>query len=111
MNYFLTPVIAIAIAIIGLILFRKWKILDKPGNDLKNTRKPVPTIQGIFVYIGFFAIVGILFSQYLHNNLFLGLLYGSLPIVIVELIEELSYIDIIKVKIHPLLRLLAHILG
>ncbi|NCO98053.1 hypothetical protein GW864_02655 [bacterium] len=71
MNYFLTPIIAIVIAIIGLVLFKKLKVLDKPGNDLKNTRKPVPTIQGIFVYIGFFAIIAILFPQYLHNNLFL----------------------------------------
>lgn len=111
MNYFLTPVIAIIIAIGGLLLFKKLKVLDKPGNDLKNTRKPVPTIQGIFVYIAFFAIIAILFPQYLHNNLFLGLLCGSLPIVIVELIEELSYIDIIKIKVHPILRLLAHITG
>jgi len=96
---------------VWLFLFKKLHILDKPGNDLKNTRKPVPTIQGIFVYIGFFAIIAILFPQYLHNNLFLGLLCGSLPIVIVELIEELSYIDIIKIKIHPMIRLIADIAG
>lgn len=110
MNYILTPIIAIICAVIGLLLFKKLRILDKPGNDLKNTRKPVPTIQGIFVYLGFFAIIAILFPQYLDNNLFLGLLFGSLPIVIVELIEELSYIDIIKINIHPLIRLCAHIL-
>ncbi|MBU0627177.1 hypothetical protein KKG31_02985 [Patescibacteria group bacterium] len=71
MNYILTPIIAIIVAIIGIILFRKFKILDKPGTDLKNTRKPVPTIQGIFVYLGFFAIIAILFPEYLHNNFFL----------------------------------------
>lgn len=111
MTYILTLIIAIIIAIIGLLLFKKLKVLDKPGNDLKNTRKPVPTMQGIFVYIGFFVIIAILFPQYLHNNLFLWLLFWSLPIVIVELIEELSYIDIIKYKIHPRIRLLAHIAG
>jgi len=57
MNYLLVPIIAAAIARIGLKLFRRLKVLDKPGNDLKNTRKPVPTIQGVFVYVGFFAIV------------------------------------------------------
>ena len=51
MNYILVPVIAVAVAFIGLKLFRWLNILDKPGNDLKNTRKPVPTIQGIFVYL------------------------------------------------------------
>ncbi|MEI8008953.1 MAG: hypothetical protein WCI00_06270 [bacterium] len=43
--YLLVPVIAVAVAFVGLKLFRRLNILDKPGNDLKNTRKPVPTIQ------------------------------------------------------------------
>lgn len=109
MNYILTPIIAIVIASIWLILFKKLHIMDKLGNDLKNTRKPVPTLQGIFVYIAFFAIIAILFPQYLHNNLFLGLLCGSLPIIISEFLEELNYLDFIKTKIHPRIRLLAHV--
>ena len=111
MNYILVPVIAVAIAFIGLKLFRWLKILDKPGNDLKNTRKPVPTIQGVFVYLGFFITVALLFPQYLHNNLFWGLLFGSLPIVIFELLEELSYLGKISFKIHPALRLIGHVFG
>jgi UDP-N-acetylmuramyl pentapeptide phosphotransferase/UDP-N-acetylglucosamine-1-phosphate transferase len=75
MNYILVPVIAVAFARIGLKLFRRLKVLDKPGNDLKNTRKPVPTIQGIFVYVGFFVSVAILFPQYLHSHLFRGLIF------------------------------------
>ncbi len=111
LNYILVPVIAVAIAFIGLKLFRWLKILDKPGNDLKNTRKPVPTIQGVFVYLGFFITVAILFPHYLHNNLFWGLLFGSLPIVIFELLEELNYIGKIKFKIPPSLRLVGHLAG
>jgi len=110
MNYLLVPVIAVLVAFWGLKLFRWLKILDKPGNDLKNTRKPVPTIQGIFVYIGFFLIIAILFPQYLHNNLFWGLFLGSLPIVIFELFEELHYIGKINFKIPPVLRLVIHII-
>lgn len=109
MNYILVPVIAIAVAFVGLKLFRWLKILDKPGNDLKNTRKPVPTIQGIFVYLGFFLIIGLLFPQYLHNNLFWWLLFGSLPIVIFELFEELNYIGRIGFRIPTSLRLIWHI--
>lgn len=109
MNYVLVPVIAVIIAFIGLKLFRWMKILDKPGNDLKNTRKPVPTIQGIFVYLGFFITIALLFPQYLHNNLFWGLLFGSLPIVIFELIEELNYIGKINFRIPTGLRLVGHI--
>ena len=109
MNYILVPVIAVAVAFIGLKVSRRLKILDKPGNDLKNTRKPVPTIQGVFVYLGFFLAIGLLFPWYLHNNLFWGLLFGSLPIVVFELFEELNYIGKIKFKIPPSLRLVGHI--
>ena len=109
MNYILVPVLAIAIAFGGLKLFGRRKILDKPGNDLKNTRKPVPTMQGIFVYIGFFLAVALLFPQYLHNNLFWGLFLGSLPIVIFELFEELNYIGRIEYKIPTMLRLVGHV--
>lgn len=50
-HYVLPLLIGVAVAWIGVMLFRKLRILDKPGNDLKNTRKPVPTMQGIFVYL------------------------------------------------------------
>lgn len=90
--------------------FSKFKILDKPWNDLKNTRKPVPTMLGIFAYIGFFVIILILFPNYFSNNLLLWLLAWSLPIIILETLEELSYIWKIKFKIHPIVRLLIHII-
>ncbi len=111
MNYILVPIIAVAVAFIGLKLFRRLHILDKPGNDLKNTRKPVPTIQGIFVYLGFFIIVALLFPGYLHNNLFWGLFVGALPIVVFELFEELNYIGKISFKVPPSWRLVGHLAG
>lgn len=109
MQYFLVPVIAIACAWIGLTLFRWLKVLDKPGNDLKNTRKPVPTIQGIFVYLWVIVAVLILFPQYIHSSLFWGLICWSFPIVFLELLEELHYIGKIPFAIHPALRLIGHI--
>lgn len=109
MNYLLVPIIAVVIAFGWLKLFRRLHILDKPGNDLKNTRKPVPTIQGVFVYLAFFVTIAVLFPWYLHNNLFWGLFFGSLPIVIFELFEELNYIGKIKFKIPASLRLAMHI--
>jgi len=111
MQYILVPLIAVAFARIGLKLFRRLKVLDKPGNDLKNTRKPVPTIQGIFVYLGFFVSVAILFPEYLSSNLFRGLIFGSLPIIIFELFEEFHYIGKINFKIPPMFRLIGHIAG
>ena len=109
-NYILIPIIAVAVAFAGLKISRWLKILDKPGNDLKNTRKPVPTIQGIFVYVWFFLIVALLFPHYLHNNLFWGLFFGSLPIIIFELFEELNYIGKINFKMPTYLRLIVHVL-
>jgi UDP-N-acetylmuramyl pentapeptide phosphotransferase/UDP-N-acetylglucosamine-1-phosphate transferase len=85
--------------------------LDKPGNDLKNTRKPVPTMIGIFVYIGFFALVSICFPDALHSSLFRGLCIGSLPIILFEIVEELCYLGKIKIKIPTAFRLLGHLLA
>ncbi len=110
MNYILVPVLAVAIAFGGLKFFRWLKILDKPGNDIKNTRKPVPTLQWIFVYLGFFLSIALLFPGYLHNNLFWWLILGALPIIVFELFEELRYLGKINFKIHPWLRLVGHII-
>lgn len=110
MNYILSIILSIWIIILWLLIFKKFKILDRPWNDLKNTRKPVPTMLGIFVYIGFFAIVWILFPDYFSSNLLRWLLAGSLPIIILETLEEFSYIWKIKFKIHPIIRLLIHVL-
>ena len=66
--------IAVIIALLGLFLFRKIGLLDKPGSDLKNTRKPVPTLQGIFVILSVVVGVGLVYPEYFSNSLFLGLL-------------------------------------
>lgn len=110
MNYILIIVLSIIIMFIWLKVFSKFNILDKPWNDLKNTRKPVPTMLWIFVYLWFFAIIYIIFPQYFNSNIIRWLLAGSLPIIILETLEELSYIWKIKFKIHPILRLLIHVL-
>ena len=109
-SYGLAILISLAMAALGLWSFRKLRILDKPGNDLKNTRKPVPTLQGLFVFLGFFVVVAVCFPALFHNPLFWGLFIGSLPIVIFEFLEELRYIGIVSFKVHQLWRLLGHIL-
>lgn len=110
MSYFFLFGIALMIAIGGLFFFRKIKLLDKPGNDLKNTRKPVPTLQGIFVLLAVIAGVGMVYPNYFSNPLFLGLLIPGLLIGVVEFIEELSYLGKLP-KIPPLVRLIVHLLS
>lgn len=109
-NYILPLIITIAISVIWIFLFKKLWIMDKPGNDLKNTRKPVPTIQWIFVYISFIAIIWIIYPEFLHQNIFRWLFRWSLPIVIVQTIDELRYIDKINFNLPPLARLFSHVL-
>lgn len=110
MNLLFSLIWAVAVSLFGIRIFRKIWILDKPGNDLKNTRKPVPTILGVFIYLGFFGIVAILFPEYLGNNLFWGLMIWGLPIVVVQLLDELRYIDKIKFSLPSWVRLLSHII-
>jgi len=111
MSYILSLCIAVAVLLSGVWIFRKMKVMDKPGSDLKNTRQPVPTILGVFVYLGFLAIMGILFPQYYSQPLFLGLVVWSFPIVLVQLLDELHYIGKIKREISPKIRLVSHVLG
>ncbi|MFA5747899.1 MAG: hypothetical protein WC872_02175 [Candidatus Absconditabacterales bacterium] len=111
LKYIFSIILSGIIAFLGIKIFAKLNILDRPGKDLKNTRKPVPTIQGVFVYIGFIVISLILFPSFGHNNIFIGLAIGSLPIVLVQLLDELHYIGKFKLKIPQLVRLLSHILG
>lgn len=108
MQYFFFSIIVLIIAVAGLSLFKKYKVLDKPGSDLKNTRKPVPTLQGIFVILGLIGGVVCIYPEYFFNPLFLGLLIPGILIWIVEMFEELSYLGKFP-KISPLIRLLVHI--
>lgn len=108
MLYILMTLVVVIIAIWGLKLFQKLKILDKPWSDLKNSRAPVPTLQGVFVFVAVMVAVGIFFPEWYGSRLFLGLLIPSLLIGVVELIEELSYLGRFP-KIPPFLRLCVHI--
>lgn len=110
MQYFFLFVITLLIAIAGVLIFKKFKVLDKPGSDLKNTRKPVPTLQGIFVILSVIVGVGLVYPEYFSNSLFLGLLVPWMLIGVVEMLEELSYLGKCP-KIPPFVRLIVHLLS
>ena len=110
MTRFLLTLTTIIIACFGLFLFKKLHILDKPGSDLKNTRKPVPTLQGIFVILIFLIGVWIFFPSYYSSPLFLGLIIPWCLIGIVEVIEECSYLWKFP-KVPPYFRLLIHLVA
>ena len=106
---FLT-VLSVLIARIGLIICKKIHLLDKPWSDLKNTRKPVPTLQWIFVILIFLIGIWIFFPSYYTNPLFLGLIIPGGLIWIVEVIEEWSYLGKFP-KVPPYFRLCIHLIA
>lgn len=110
MLYVLIALVVWVIGLWGLKLFQKFQILDKPGSDLKNTRAPVPTLQGVFVFLAVMLVVGIFFPEWRSSRLFLWLLIPSVLIGLVELVEELSYLGRFP-KIPPFIRLCVHILA
>ena len=95
----------------GMKIFRKLNILDKPWKDLKWTRKPVPTMQWIVVYLIFIIVISLFFPDMWTNKLLLGFLAWWTLIVIVEIITELEYIWKIKFKIPAWWRFLVHIIA
>ena len=110
MNILILFLITIVTAWLWWFLFKKFRVLDKPGSDLKNTRDPVPTLQWIFVILIFIIWVLVVYPEYYSNPLFLGLLIPGLLIWTVEAIEELSYLWKFP-KIPPIVRLIVHLIA
>ncbi len=109
MTYILLFVFIFLIFVIGLYFFKKARILDKPWADLKWVRGPVPTLMWIFAYLSFVLGVWFFFPEMLWDNIFLWLALWVLPILFVELVEELWYMWRVAFRIPQLIRLLAHI--
>lgn len=86
--YIGSAILCLMVAIFGIEVFTKWKILDKPGPDVPN-RAGVPNMQGIFLILGFVGSMLIFFPDYLTQKPFLGLLFGGLLIGIVESIDTI----------------------
>ncbi len=95
----------------GIKIFRKLNILDKPWKDLKWSRKPVPTMQWIVVYLIFLIVVSLFFPEMWTNRLLLWFLAWGTLIVIVEIITELEYIWKIWFKIPAWARFLVHLIA
>lgn len=104
-------IVIIAVAIFGLSLFRKLRILDRPGADQIKPRKPVPTMQWLFAFLAFIVVLFCFFSSYITNPIVLWLLVGSGIIILVEFVAELEYMKKIRFKVPPFFRFLIHIVA
>ncbi len=86
--YIWSAIFCFMVAVFGIEIFTKWKILDKPGPDVPH-RAWVPNMQGIFLILGFVGSMLIFFPQYLHEKQFLGLIFGGLLIGMIETIDTM----------------------
>ena len=109
MTYILLFMFVFLIFVVWLYFFKKARILDKPGADLKWVRGPVPTLMWIFAYVSFVLWVWLFFPEMFWSNIFMWLALWILPILFVELVEELWYMWRLKFRIPQIVRLLAHI--
>lgn len=80
--------IFLIIAIAGLELFRKRKILDRPGPDVP-ARPRVPNLQWLFLVIGFLVVTRVFFPHYYSNHAFIGLAVGGVFIMVVSLLDTI----------------------
>jgi UDP-N-acetylmuramyl pentapeptide phosphotransferase/UDP-N-acetylglucosamine-1-phosphate transferase len=84
----LTALITIGISILGLWLFRKLGVLDKPRLYVQPQRDPVPTVQGIFVILIFVVVLGLFFPEYFFTPKLWGLHIGIAVILIMALRDQ-----------------------
>lgn len=92
MSFVLPILTTIAIALLGLVSFRRRGVLDKPGPDIIPKRKPVPTMQWIFVFCAIVVWFAIGFPDYLHNAIVQWLLAGCLILLCIATRDERRYI-------------------
>lgn len=111
MTYVLAALIALACMLGGRWLFKKWTILDKPKQDQKQARKPVPTILGTFVLLSFVIVVAVLYPEYLHNPIVWGLLVAGIIIGVPAFLDELNYLGRSKLNFPPFVRLITQVVA
>lgn len=109
MQYLLSFVSIVVVFFVWRYVFKKTNILDRPGADLKWVRGPVPTLMWVFAYVSFVWVIWLFFPEIFWNTIFLWLALWVLPILFVELIEELWYMWRLSFRVPQMLRLLAHI--
>lgn len=110
MYFLFSTLLSFLLIFVGMAVFRKMKILDKPWADVA-ARKPVPTIIWVFVFLAFLINIFVFYTEYFQNRIFLWLLAGSLIVIIFSLRDELNYIGKIKMSVPPSVRLLSHVLA
>ncbi len=88
MAWFRVVLFVVCIACGGLYISRAVGLLDKPGPDIVPPRQPVPTLQGIFLYIAVLGAV-ILFPDVANHPATWPLLLGGGAMVLLNFVDEI----------------------
>lgn len=110
MQIFWIVVIVVVGSLLGLWVFRRLGILDKPGPDVVPIRKPVPTMQWLIIYGILIVVVSALYPQWWSLALFQWLFAWVSIIVLITLLDEIFYIRG-KKDVPALGRLIAQIIA
>lgn len=92
--YFLTFFLAFLFSLYLTPLFRKaairFDIVDRPGGDLKNHKKPVPYLGGLAIYVSFLLALSITFG---FSKEVLGTLLAGSIVLIIGLIDDFGVLS------------------
>ena len=95
MSYFASIISICLLVFTTRILSKKYNILDKPNqyNDTK-WRRPVPTLQGIFLYVIFIIIVALFYPDLLVSQNFWYLSIFWLPLIVIWSLDDVYFTKI-----------------
>lgn len=104
-----SAIVFLIIAIAGIEICKKRKILDRPGADVPP-RPRVPNMQWIFLILAFFATTALFFPSYYNQPAFVGLAVGGAFIMLFSVADTIldSYFNSgIKAKYRLVLQAVA----
>lgn len=77
----------IVVALLWLYCSKKRNWRDRPGHDQERT-KPVPTLQGVFVYIGLIVVLAIVFPSLLTHKETWSFVLGAGCLCVLAVVDE-----------------------
>ena len=92
-----------------------WGIIDKPDFARKIHQKPIPLLGGVVIFVVFFAVIFLNYSQLISGNLelrhWLGFLIGGLILIVGGTLDDKYNFSPKKQIIFPVLAIIAVLIG
>lgn len=119
MIFFGAFILALALSLVLTPLAKKlatkWQIVDKPDFVRKIHKQPIPLLGGVVVFVVFFAVLFLNYSQLLSGSLeirhWLGFFVGALILIIGGTLDDKYNFSPKKQIIFPILAITAVLIG